>query len=197
MITLNVLPESYRKPKATPLQELHRSPLLRLLILAAIGLAVALAGLWQWQQMQLSGLNTKMTGLSSRKTAVDGLTQSVNALSTQKRVFEDVVKRRSGWAMYLDRFSDLVPDGVWFTDLLIDQDKGLVLQGSAVGQGGEEMVSIGRLAQDLKEDHEFSDTFRDIQIESIKSAQEGELEIVQFTLTCVFRTQPGAAKAGP
>ena len=194
MITVNVLPDSYRKPKASPLQELHRSPLLRLLIVAAIGLAAVLVGVWQWQQAHLGSLTAKTSSLSERKTAVDHLTESVSNLSTQKQVFEEVVKQRSRWATYLDRLSDVVPDGVWFNDLLIDQDKGLVLQGSAIVQGGQEMVSIGRLAQDLKEDTRFAATFRDIQIESIKSSQEGDLEIVQFTLTCTFRAQPFAAK---
>lgn len=194
MITINVLPESYRKPKASPLHELHRSPLLRLLIVAAIGLVAALAGLWQVQQARLGGLSAKAKSLTERKAAVDRLSESVGGLSMQKQVFEEVVKRRSRWATYLDRLSAIVPAGIWFTDLLIDQERGLVLQGSAVGQGGQEMVSIGRLAQDLKYDAAFSATFRDIQIESIKSAQDGDLEIVQFTLTCAFRIRAVAAR---
>ena len=198
MITVNVLPDSYRKPQASALQEVHRSPLLRLLILAAIGLAAVLAGAWQLQQARLGALTAKAASLSARKAAVDELAQSVSALSTQQQVFEEVVKQRNRWATYLDRLSHVVPDGVWFTDLLIDQERGLVLQGSAVGQGGEEMVSIGRLAQALKEDQEFAGTFRDIQIESIKSAKDGDLEIIQFALTCAFRIRPVVATgAGP
>ena len=198
MITINVLPDSYRKPKATPLQELPRSPLLRLLGALAVGLVVTLAGLWQLQQARLGSLTSNAESLKERKKAADELSQSVSTLSTQRQVFEEVVKQRSLWAIYLDRLSMVVPDGVWFTDLLIDQERGLVLQGSAVGKGGEEMVSIGRLAQDLKGDKEFAGTFRDIQIESIKSAQDGDLEVIQFTLTCVFRAKPSAVKGiGP
>jgi len=68
-----------------------------------------------------------------------------------------------------------------------------VIQGSAIGQAaGSEMVSIGRLVQDLKADADFSAVVKDIQIESIKRSQDKEVEIVQFTLTCTLAQPPGS-----
>ena len=57
---------------------------------------------------------------------------------------------------------------------------------SAIGQGGSEMVNVGRLREDLKKDPDFAAAVKDIQIESVKRVQEKEIEIVQFTLSCTL-----------
>ena len=46
------------------------------------------------------------------------------------------------------------------------------------------MVRIGHLVQDLKRDTRFSTLLQDMQIESIKTAQEEDIEIINFNLTC-------------
>jgi hypothetical protein len=61
---------------------------------------------------------------------------------------------------------------------------------SAIAQGGTEMVTVGRLVQDLKADQYFALAVKDIQIESIKRVQEKEVEVVQFTLTCALVPSP-------
>ena len=94
------------------------------------------------------------------------------------------------WAKRLNTLSDVTPEGVWFTELSLDEDKGLVIQGSAIGQGGAEMVSVGRIVSDLKANADFSSVIKDIQIESIKRVQEKEVELVQFTLTCFLAKKP-------
>ena len=95
-------------------------------------------------------------------------------------------QERQLWSKRLNTLSNLTPDGVWFTELNFDQAKGLVVQGAAIGQGGDEMVTVGRLVQDLKADPDLASAIQDIQIESIKRAQEKEIEMVQFTLTCAL-----------
>ena len=45
-------------------------------------------------------------------------------------------------------------------------------------------------AATLKADPAFSATFKSIQIASIKRAQEGSFDIVQFTVTCSFTPPP-------
>jgi len=182
MISINLLPEAYRKPKATSAQQFHRSPLAGIVVgvlLVAVGL---LWGLVSFHEARVSSLQGRVQALQPQKTEADGLRTSLDQLRQQERVFDQLARGRVSWARHLNLLSDATPDGVWYADLLVDDSKGLVLQGAAIGQGGEEMVRIGRLVQDLKADTSLSKTLTDIQIESIKRKQDGEIELVEFTL---------------
>ncbi|MBI3323986.1 MAG: PilN domain-containing protein [Candidatus Omnitrophica bacterium] len=183
MITVNLLPEAYRKPKASSIEPFYRSPLA---IFIAIAMIAGVASLWALTRMregQRTAVEVKLTGLQAQKATADNLKVTVERLRDEQATFQGLMRERSTWSKHLNRLSDATPDGVWFTDLSVDQQKGLVIQGSAMGQGGEEMVRIGRLVNDLKADPTFSAVVKDVQIESIKSVQERDLEIVEFTLT--------------
>ena len=183
MITINLLPEAYRRPAVSSAQQLYRSPLAIILLLMMLGTGGLLFIVYQFRAIQLAQLTQHLQTLESQKVAVDDLSASIKKLREQKVVFERVVQQRSHWARYLNRLSDVTPDGVWFTDLMLDREKGLVLQGSAVNQSGEEMARIGRLTQDLKADTDFAAMIPDVQIDSIKSVQDHDIELSTFTLT--------------
>jgi Tfp pilus assembly protein PilN len=183
MIRINLLPPAYRKAPASSVQQFFRSPLAAILVAVSLGAAGLLAGAAKARQVRLSELQDRTREVEPRRLAIEELLKSVQLLREQKVIMERVVQVRSQWARRLNQLSNVTPEGVWFTDLMLDQDKGLVLQGSAVGQGGTEMVQIGRLAQDLKADAVFSAAVKDIQIQSIESVQERETEVVKFTLT--------------
>ena len=183
MITINLLPEAYRRPAVSSAQQLYRSPLALLLLLALLGLGGLLVIVYQVRVIQLGRLTQQLQALDAQKGTVDELSSSSKTLRDQKAVFERLLQQRSHWGRYLNRLSDVTPDGVWFTDLMLDREKGLVLQGSAVHQNGEEMGRIGRLTQDLKGDADFAAMIPDVQIDSIKSTQDHDIELSIFTLT--------------
>jgi len=183
MIAVNLLPEAYRKPRASSIEPFYRSPLA---IVVAVAMASTVALLWSIslvREGQRAVLQTKLKDLQTKKTASDDLKATVQRLRDHQVTLQQLTRERTSWSRNLNRLSDATPDGVWFTDLSLDQQKGLVIQGAAVGQGGEEMVRIGRLVNELKADPMFSAVVKDVQIESIKSVQEKDLEIVEFTLT--------------
>ena len=183
MIAVNLLPEAYRKPKASSIEPFYRSPLA---ILVAIVMVAGVLLLWSLSLMregQGAALQAKLGELQTKKSTADELKTALEKLKEQQVTFQGLTRERTTWSKQLNRLSDVMPDGVWFTDLSLDQQKGLVIQGSAVGQGGEEMVRIGRLVNDLKADPKFSAVVKDIQIESIKSVPGKDLEIVEFALT--------------
>ncbi|MDP3769281.1 MAG: PilN domain-containing protein, partial [Dehalococcoidia bacterium] len=126
--------------------------------------------------------------LRPKKTAVDEIRQFTEQLRVQEKAFKEL-RRGEGarrWSKRLNRLAVLTPDGIWYTDLTLEPEKGLVIQGAAIGQGGAETVSIGRLVSDLKADPDFTVAVKDIQIESIKRVLDGQVEVVQFTLTCAL-----------
>jgi len=166
------------------MEQLPRSPL-ALAVVGMLVVVVVLLGLvWQMRQAQLGRLSARIAQLQPKKVAVDELLASVQALRDQRTVYQRLKESRSQWAQALNALSDATPEGVWFTDLALDPTRGLTIQGSAIGRGGEEMVRIGHLVQDLKRDTRFSTLLQDMQIESIKTAQEEDIEIINFNLTC-------------
>ena len=184
MININLLPESYRQPVSSPVQQFHRSPLALLMAAVMIGVAALLFAGVQMRQAALAGANTRLQQLSAKKAAVDELNTLVRDLREQHAVFERLSHARSQWAHHLNVLSDVTPDGVWLTDFALDPDKGLVIQGSALAKGGEEIVRINRLVDGLNNDEQVSQVLRNIQIESVKRMKEDQVDVVEFTLTC-------------
>jgi len=163
--------------------------------IVVIGMASLVLLLWlpiALRRQQLQTLNTDIQALTPKKAAADELQRVIHRLRMQESAFQGLEQGHRRWAKRLNTLSTLTPDGVWFTDFVLDPARGLVIQGSAIGQGGTEMVHIGRLVQELKNDADFAAAVKDIQIESIKRTQSGEIEIVQFTLTCSLAQGPPA-----
>ena len=183
MITINLLPEAYRKAPPNPALQFYRSPLAIGLIVLCVGVGVVLGMVTGVRQARSQQLQSRMQQFESQKKTTDELAASVKRLRDQQAVFDRLTLDRSQWWKYLNEVSNLTPEGVWFTDLSLDPAKGLVMQGSAISQGGEEMVRIGRLVQELKSSSEIASIIPNIQIESIKSMQDGNIELIQFTLT--------------
>ena len=190
MLKINLLPAGARQTALSSIEQLHRTPLMWVVVGVMAGLALTLAVPAMLRGQQLRQLQTKIAVLSPRKLELDRLQQFNQQLRSQEEAFQGLRRGQQEWSKRLNTLSDVTPEGVWFTELALDQDKGLVIQGAAIGGGGSEMVSIGRLVQDLKADASFASAVKDIQIESIKRFQEKEMEIVQFTLTCSLVGEP-------
>lgn len=182
MLKINLLPEHERKASLSTLEQFHRTPLFW--IVAATMLSLPLLILWPTIQLKghhLAQLQERIQTLEPKREEVERLRRLTEELRSSEAALQTL--KQSFWSRRLNILSDLTPEGVWFTELTLDPLKGLVIQGSAIGQGGAEMVSVGRFVQDLKADPDFAATVKDIQIESIKRVQDREIEIVQFTLT--------------
>ena len=194
MIRINLLPESYRAPRVSPMQQFHRSPLALGAAAVLIGVVAILFGLAQVRQVHLGSLQARLRELQPKKQAMDELNGSLQAIRREEEVLQRLMKERSRWAGYLNRLSDITPDGVWYTGLSFDRGKGLTIQGEALGRGGEEMARIGGLVEELKADEALMAELKDIQIEGIKRRQDHEIEIIEFTITAATATGNAAGK---
>ena len=186
LLKVNLLPESARKLSLSPLEQFHRTPLMWIAVASMIGVALLLLIPLGILQGQLRQLNIEVELLEPKKMEVDRIQHTLQTLHAQEAVFRNLKQGRSLWSKRLNLLSNVTPDGVWFTELTLDPVKGLTIEGSAIGQGGSEMVNVGRLREDLKKDPDFAAAVKDIQIESVKRVQEKEIEIVQFTLSCTL-----------
>lgn len=192
LLQINLLPEGERKATLSPVEQFHRTPLMAIVItgMAAVVLLLLLPiGL---RRRQLQKLETEIRALTPKQVELDALQRRIHQLRSQETAFQGLQHGQRRWSKRLNALSTLTPDGVWFTDLALDLARGLVIQGSAIGQGGTEMVNIGRLVQELKTDADFAAAVKDIQIESIKRSVDREIEVVQFTLTCSLVVKPSS-----
>jgi len=194
MIQINLLPESYRAPRVSPMQQFHRSPLAIGVVAVLILVVAILFGVVQIRQAQLGHLQARLRDVQPKKQSVDDLNVSLQALRHEGEVLDRLMKERSRWAGYLNRLADITPDGVWYTGLSFDRAKSLTIQGAAIGRGGEEMARIGGLVEGLKADEALSAELKDIQIEGIKRRQDHEIEIIEFTITASAATGKAAQK---
>jgi Tfp pilus assembly protein PilN len=190
MLQINLLPESERKTTLSPVEQFHRTPLMAIVIIGRAAFVVVLLIPLSLRRRQLQHLRTEIQALTPKKAELDQLQQVIHRFRAQETAFQGLERGQRRWSKRLNTLSTLTPEGVWFTDLALDPTRGLVIQGSAIGQGGTEMVHIGRLVQELKNDADFAAAVKDIQIESIKRSQDHEIEIVQFTLTCSLAAGP-------
>ncbi|MBI2104229.1 MAG: PilN domain-containing protein [Candidatus Omnitrophica bacterium] len=190
MLKINLLPEGARKTTLSPLEQLHRTPLVWLVAAAMVFFAVSLSIPVTLAHRRLQALNAKIQVLTPKKAEVDQIQKLLQQLRAQEAAFHGLKRGQGLWSKRLNILSDVTPDGVWFTELTLDPAKGLVIQGSVIGEGGSEMVRVGRLVQSLQENSDFASAVGDIQIESIKRIQEEDTEIVQFTLTGALAAAP-------
>jgi len=190
MLQINLLPESERTATLSQVEQFHRTPLMAIVIIGMAAFVVVLLIPLSLRRRQLQHLRTEIQALTPKTAELDQLQQVVHRLRAQETAFQGLEHGQRRWSKRLNTLSTLTPEGVWFTDLALDPARGLVIQGSAISQGGTEMVHIGRLVQELKNDADFAAAVKDIQIESIKRAQDHEIEIVQFTLTCSLAARP-------
>lgn len=192
MLRVNLLPESARKAGLSPVEQLHRMPLMWIAVALMVAAALSLVARVGVGHRTLSELNAKVQVLQPQKLEVDQIQRLLSRLRAQETAFHGLKKGQGLWSKRLNVLSNVTPDGVWFTELTLNPGQGLMIQGSAIEQGGSEMVNVGRLVQDLKADPDFASAVKDIQIESIKRVQDGAIEVVQFTLACALR-EPAAA----
>ncbi|OGW91568.1 MAG: hypothetical protein A3D28_06120 [Omnitrophica bacterium RIFCSPHIGHO2_02_FULL_63_14] len=190
LLKVNLLPERARKTALSPLEQFHRTPLMWIAVALMIGFAALLLIPITILQSQLRQLHTKIELLEPKKVEVDHIQRTLQTLRAQEGIFRNIKQGRSLWSKRLNLLSNVTPDGIWFTELTLEPAKGLIIEGSAIGQGGSEMVSVGRLREDLKANPDFAAAVKDIQIESIKRVQDKEIEIVQFTLSCTLAEPP-------
>ena len=145
MLKINLLPHSARKDVLSSVEQLHRAPLLWVIGGVMIALILGFSIPISFRQKELQQLSAKIQVLEPKKTEVDQLQQFLQHLRGQEAAFRQLSNGNGLWSKRLNTLSNVTPDGVWFTDLNMNEAKGLIIQGAAIGQGGAEMVSVGRI----------------------------------------------------
>jgi len=189
MIEIDLLPPEMRKKKL----ELPEIPLMPvgvgILCVFVIG-SLILGLVVHRKNSQLKILRREWEERLPLKNETDGLKAEIKRLSRKKALLKDLSKRRFLWSAKLNSLSDLVPMGIWLTELSLDEMgemKFLTLEGIAMPFKGQEMIAlVTRFMEALKNDKTFFSGLEDIElgpIERIK-VEEAETEVMKFSLIC-------------
>ncbi len=188
MFRINLLPEAERRVAPSLLHALPRTPLAWIVFTVMVAIPLLLWVPLQMARQQLNRVEVALQPLRPQKEEADRLQQLIRELQAQQGLLhQGTGNSQATWWQRLNALSDLLPDGVWLTEIAFDQAKGLVIEGMAIGQGDPELVGVARLVQGVKADARFASLVTDVEIDSVKRMQDGAIEVAQFHVTCALR----------
>lgn len=129
---------------------------------------------------------------------------------------ESLRAKRILWSKKLNQLSDLIVPGTWFTRLSVEKRVALVeqprqalpqravpgikkavaektrisylcIEGAASTLYGEELATIGRFIDRLKNDTEFFKDFSNIELDSTELYTVKDTEVMKFNISCYFK----------
>lgn len=208
MVELNLLPQEVKVgPKKKPGIKLKiPKVVVTPLIIGVISVLLLSQGLISLlsinQRSRLIKLNTEFAEISPQAKVSGVLKKQVDELNRRLSVIESLTSGSLVWSKKLHDLNGAMIEGVWLTSLSLKTEalKGgagkksrrrqtLVLKGSAVSPSpGGETAIVGKFIESLRNNRGFFDDFDDIKVSSIQRKRLGEIEVMDFTIVCYFKT---------
>ena len=202
MIEINLLPEVYK----TKTEEKHQRIPVQLILLSINALLLAvfliITALNLSRSITLHALNTRLKGLAPEQQKIIAIQNKTANLKITNALFSPWATNRFLWSKKLNLLSDSIIPGIWFRQLSLEKEKltqaqiqsGLTqgnkflkIEASAVSVAHDEMGIIGNFVRNLKLNKEFFQDFKGIELEGVLRRQIETVEIMDFTLICLFK----------
>lgn len=190
MLEINLIPSSLRKKRKgrlwlqgfnIPLEVIIGlgGGLVILLILVHIGLLfVNMRQIALHKKLQQEGQS-----LAPGRANVERAVNELRSLQGKQKAAENVVSgEKISWSQKLNILSDNLPRGVWLKRIRLEAE-GLSIEGSAISEGGEEMINVHRFTAGLKGQKEFLEHFTDLELGSIQRRKIKHIEVADFVIT--------------
>lgn len=146
------------------------------------------------QQANLGRLDREWKSLAKERAQLEHIQAEQKSLAERSEAITKLIEGQSVWTPLLNQLSDAVPDGVWYTRLVLDQPSGtLVLGGSALAREGGGMQSVSRLLNALQAEQTFTSVFQKITLQSVTTRMVGSVEVLDFTIECLRAVAPPPA----
>lgn len=198
---------------------LEKLPLFNIVLIAAgifVAVQIAVFGLGILGDAALRSIDKKYKDILPAKTAADKLSAQASVMSNKVKAIDELMVKRFSWAKKLGSLNDAMTPGIWLTQLDYDEklvekpragsaqkgkdaqgkpamekvlERYLVISGAASSMGEEGTALIGRFIKSLKENPSFYSDFGDIELGNIKREQVAGQEVMNFKITCLFKTK--------
>ena len=130
---------------------------------------------------QWVALNRKWLDLAVQKKSVDEFNQEFSVTSQDASLLAQLSRQRILWAQKLNALSLHLPAGVWFNDILFNNNN-LTIRGSVISLQKKEISLINKLLDNLKADAEFSKDFSSFELNNVQNRSLGGYDIADFVL---------------
>ena len=154
-------------------------------------LSFSLVAMNHHYQTRFKKLTKQLQDKTSSKNEAIKLQAEIKRLESKKKVIGQLAKRKFFWAEKLNLISDLIPTGVWLSDLSFDEAKKggiLTLEGMAVPYKKQEMINLITLfKENLKQNEDFYNGFKSIELGPIRSIKSENVDAMQFSIICQFK----------
>lgn len=172
-------------------------------VLAAIGIAVVLAGVWGFGLFNVGGKRDELASLQQQvqvtNTAAEQLAifeERAAELETRSATAAMALGDRRDWARILDEISLVLPADMWIQTLATAEGEGVSLNGYAIDAPADSPdVGHKAIAKALVRLADL-DALYDVWLTSSLKAEFEEQPAIQFTITAKV-VAPPAATAGP
>ena len=182
MIEINLLPQELREKKKIT----DKFSLILYYVAAGIVVLVfiniCIISLTLIKNIQFKTLSKKWQGAQQQRQKVEEFREHSEMSAGDLQAIQQIRGSRVFWASKLNALSLLLPSGIWFNELSLD-NKNFVIKGSIISLKQEEMSLINLFLTNLKEDKFFSRDFASLNLTSVQRRQLGGYEISDFTFT--------------
>jgi len=190
MIEINLLPEESKvKTKRigkVSIESKYFLYLIPLVFAVLILVHICLAAVGIAKNFQFSQLNSKWKKLEPQKELLNNLKKEYDVVASGAKVMQELDSRRLNWSEKLNRLSQDLPSGIWFNEILVSR-KDFVLKASVVSLQKEEMSSINKFIDSLKNDTRFLRDFDKLELGSVQKKSVGGYDVVDFILTAKLK----------
>ncbi len=132
---------------------------------------------------QCKRLKTEWEQILPMKTRVDTVLNQLRTLQAKIRSIEDITGgKKIKWSEKLNAVSDSLSRGIWLKSVIGNKQR-LVIEGSAVSKGKDEISSVHDFAASLKKNKNFGGYLSNLELGSIQRRTIKTVEVADFSMT--------------
>lgn len=205
MIRINLLPDEYKKTKGkgAPFEFNIAKMGPKVLQIAGCSLAALIAlhlvlCLFIFLRgSSLKKLDYKWRLLQPKKIEMDHLRADSSAAGKIIAPIKQLVESRMTWADKLNKLSELITPGIWFSRISLEKEardpqkgtfqKILNIEGFASSAYGDETALVGRFIKALQEDGDFFKDFSAIKLGPMEKQSSDDISTMHFKISCFLK----------
>ncbi len=226
MIEVNLLPKKAIKKKQSFSSPRALTFLKFAFVLCLVGLGAAhlyLVSTCSFQRSEHNRLAGELQVLRDQKKVLELAREQNIALNDNLTTIESLIEKKVMWSRKLNLLSDLIIDGVWYTNISIGTKTVklaspgsapkskwsvekpaatrkiipyLIIEGEVSSDYGNQLATLGKFIQALKDDPLFSEDFATIQLDSTSLHSIRDIEVMSFNINCYFKESQGSNETG-
>lgn len=133
------------------------------------------------RNIALGNLRKTWNQFKPQRDAVASFKKENDLLLGQDKIMDKLLAQRPAWAPKLNKLSLHLPSGVWCNELQIT-DKRFILKGSTLSLQKEEITTINKFIDNMKNDEHFLNALARIELTSTQRRALAGYEIIDFIL---------------